>query len=35
MKAIGLPLFAAEGFGSPAITAVAPEGVDAEQPDKR
>ena len=31
MKAIGLPLFAAEGFGSPAITAVAPEGVDAEQ----
>ena len=31
MKAMGLPLFAAEGFGSPAITAVAPEGVDAEQ----
>ena len=31
MKAIGLPLFAAEGCGSPAITAVAPEGIDAEQ----
>ena len=31
MKAIGLPLFAAEGHGSPAITAVAPEGMDAEQ----
>ena len=31
MKAIGLPLFAAEGYGSPAITAVAPEGIDAEQ----
>ena len=31
MKAMGLPLFAADGFGSPAITAVAPEGVDAEQ----
>ena len=31
MKAMGLRLFAAEGFGSPAITAVAPEGVDAEQ----
>ena len=31
MKAIGLPLFAAEGFGSPAITAVAPNGIDAEQ----
>ena len=31
MKAIGLPLFAAEGHGSPAITAVAPEGIDAEQ----
>ena len=31
MKAIGMPLFAAEGFGSPAITAVAPEGIDAEQ----
>ena len=30
MKAIGLPLYAAEGFGSPAITAVAPEGIDAE-----
>ena len=31
MKAIGLPLFAAEGYGSPAITAVAPDGIDAEQ----
>ena len=31
MKAIGLPLFAAEGYGSPAITAVEPEGIDAEQ----
>ena len=31
MKAIGLPLFSAEGHGSPAITAVAPEGIDAEQ----
>ncbi|QNJ10207.1 alanine--glyoxylate aminotransferase family protein [Synechococcus sp. M16.1] len=31
MKAIGLPLFAAEGCGSPAITAVAPEGIDAEK----
>ena len=31
MKAIGLPLFAAEGHGSPAITAVAPNGMDAEQ----
>lgn len=30
MKAIGLALFAAEGHGSPAITAVAPEGMDAE-----
>ena len=30
MKAIGLPLHAAEGHGSPAITAVAPEGIDAE-----
>ena len=30
MKAIGLPLYAAEGFGSPAITAVAPDGIDAE-----
>ena len=28
---MGLPLFAAEGCGSPAITAVAPEGIDAEQ----
>ena len=31
MKAMCLPLFAAEGCGSPAITAVAPEGIDAEQ----
>ena len=31
MKAIGMPLFAAEDYGSPAITAVAPEGIDAEQ----
>ena len=31
MKAMGLPLFAAEGCGSPAITAVAPEGIDAEK----
>ena len=31
MNAMGLPLFAAEGCGSPAITAVAPEGIDAEQ----
>jgi aspartate aminotransferase-like enzyme len=31
MKAIGLPLYAAEGHGSPAITAVAPEGIDAEK----
>jgi aspartate aminotransferase-like enzyme len=30
MRAMGLPLYAAEGHGSPAITAVAPEGVDAE-----
>ena len=30
MKAIGLPLYAAKGCGSPAITAVAPEGIDAE-----
>ena len=35
MKAIGLPLFAAEGYGSPAITAVAPEGIDAEQLRKK
>jgi aspartate aminotransferase-like enzyme len=31
MKAVGLPLLAADGFGSPAITAVAPVTVDAEQ----
>ncbi|MDA0717738.1 MAG: alanine--glyoxylate aminotransferase family protein [Cyanobacteria bacterium] len=30
MKAMGLPLYAADGYGSPAITAVAPEGIDAE-----
>jgi aspartate aminotransferase-like enzyme len=30
MKAMGLPLYAAEGHGSPAITAVAPNGIDAE-----
>jgi aspartate aminotransferase-like enzyme len=30
MQAIGLPLYAAAGHGSPAITAVAPEGIDAE-----
>ena len=30
MVAMGLPLYAAEGHGSPAITAVAPEGIDAE-----
>lgn len=31
MKAIGLSLFAADGHGSPSITAVAPDGIDAEQ----
>ncbi len=31
MKAIGLPIFSAEGHGSPAITAVAPKTIDAEQ----
>jgi aspartate aminotransferase-like enzyme len=31
MVAMGLPLYAAEGHGSPAITAVAPEGIDAEE----
>jgi len=30
MEAMGLALYAAEGHGSPAITAVAPEGIDAE-----
>ncbi len=30
MQALGLPLFAAEGYGSPAITAVAPANLDAE-----
>ena len=30
MRALGLPLFAADGYGSPAITAVAPAGLDAE-----
>ena len=31
MLAMGLPLYAAEGHGSPAITAVAPVGIDAEE----
>jgi len=31
VKAMGLPLFAPDGAASPAITAVAPVGVDAEQ----
>jgi aspartate aminotransferase-like enzyme len=31
MLAMGLPLYAAEGHGSPAITAVAPAGIDAEE----
>ena len=31
MKAMNLPLFAKEGYGSPSITAVAPQDVDAEQ----
>tara|TARA_Y100001968_G_scaffold24425_1_gene19108 strand:+ start:2087 stop:3241 length:1155 start_codon:yes stop_codon:yes gene_type:complete len=31
MKAMGLKLFAKEGFGSPAITAVQPETLDAEE----
>jgi len=31
MRSLGLPLFAADGAASPAITAVAPAGVDAEQ----
>lgn len=31
VKAMGLPLFASDHAGSPAITAVAPMGVDAEQ----
>lgn len=31
VKALGLPLFAPDGAASPAITAVAPEGVDAEK----
>jgi aspartate aminotransferase-like enzyme len=35
MQAIGLPLYAAEGHGSPAITAVAPEGIDAESLRKK
>ncbi|APD48112.1 alanine--glyoxylate aminotransferase family protein [Synechococcus sp. CS-602] len=30
MKGIGLALYAADGHGSPSITAVAPEGIDAE-----
>jgi aspartate aminotransferase-like enzyme len=35
MKAIGLPLYAAEGHGSPSITAVATEGIDAEELRKK
>ncbi len=35
MTAMGLPLYAAAGHGSPAITAVAPQGVDAETLRKR
>jgi len=35
MKAIGLPLYAAEGHGSPSITAVATEGIDAEDLRKK
>jgi aspartate aminotransferase-like enzyme len=35
MKAMGMPLYAAEGHGSPAITAVAPEGIDAESLRKK
>jgi aspartate aminotransferase-like enzyme len=31
IRALGLPLFASDGAASPAITAVAPEGVDVEQ----
>ena len=31
MKGLSLPLFAPDGFGSPAITAVAPTGVDSEK----
>jgi len=31
IKAMGLSLFAAEGYGSPAITAVEPKGLDAEK----
>lgn len=31
VEALGLPLFAAEGISSPAITAVAPTGIEAEQ----
>lgn len=31
MKAMGLPLYAKESHGSPAITAVAPENIDAEE----
>ena len=30
MKAIRLPIFSVEGYGSPAITAVAPNNIDAE-----
>ena len=35
MQAIGLPLYAAAGHGSPAITAVAPQGIDAESLRKK
>jgi aspartate aminotransferase-like enzyme len=35
MKAMGLALYAAEGHGSPSITAVAPAGVDAESLRKK
>ena len=31
MKAMGLPLYADEAYGSPAITAVAPQNIDAEE----
>ena len=31
MKAIGLNLFASEGCGSPSITAVAPQNIDADK----
>ncbi len=31
MKAIGLQIFSEEGYGSPAITAISPQNIDAEQ----